>query len=240
MFKDKIAVITGGSHGIGLATAQEFIKAGAKVAVMDLNPCNESVDFFYQGDIANESDMSAFVSKVVRKFGGVDYLINNACISRGGILSDCGYDDFLYVQKVGVVAPYMLTKLFLTHFNQGGAVVNIASTRASQSQPDTESYTAAKGGIAALTHALAVSLAGIVRVNCISPGWITTSADAFCYADNVQHPSRRVGVPSDIAHMVLYLCSEKAGFINGENITIDGGMSKQMIYHNDHGWKLDV
>lgn len=240
MFKDKIAVITGGSHGIGLAAAQEFIKAGAKVAVMDLNPCHESVDFFYQGDIANESDMNAFVSKVVRQFGKVDYLINNACISRGGILSDCGYDDFLYVQKVGVVAPYMLTKLFLPRFNQNGAVVNIASTRAYQSQPDTESYSAAKGGIAALTHALAVSLAGIVRVNCISPGWISTDVDVFSPADSVQHPSRRVGIPGDIANMVLYLCSEKAGFINGENIIIDGGMSKQMIYHNDHGWKLDV
>ena len=240
MFKDKIAVITGGSHGIGLAAAQEFIKAGANVAVMDLNPCSESFALFYQGDIANEGDLNAFASKVIHRFGKVDYLINNACISRGGILSGCSYDDFLYVQRIGLAAPYLLTKLFLPHFNPNGAVVNISSTRAYQSQPDTESYSAAKGGITALTHALAVSLAGIVRVNCISPGWISTTADEFCLADNVQHPSRRVGVPSDIANMVLYLCSEKAGFINGENIIIDGGMSKQMIYHNDHSWKLEA
>ena len=133
-FKDKIAVITGGSHGIGLATAQEFIKVKAKVAVIDENPFDEKFDLFFRGDLANEADLNAFADKVIERFGKVDYLINNACISRGGILSNCSYDDFLYVQKVGVVAPYMLTKLLLPHFNKDGAIVNISSTRAFQSQ----------------------------------------------------------------------------------------------------------
>jgi NAD(P)-dependent dehydrogenase (short-subunit alcohol dehydrogenase family) len=119
------------------------------------------------------------------------------------------------------------------------SIVNIASTRAFQSQPDTESYSAAKGGIVALTHAMAVSLAGRARVNCISPGWIETSDNPeHSEQDKRQQPVGRVGSVSDIAEMVLYLCGDKAGFITGENITIDGGMSKLMIYHNDHGWKL--
>ena len=108
------------------------------------------------------------------------------------------------------------------------------------SQPQTESYSAAKGGIAALTHALAMSLAGRVRVNSISPGWIDTAFTEWHGADASQHPAGRVGHPLDIAHMVLFLCSDKAGFITGQDICIDGGMTRQMIYHNDHGWKLDV
>lgn len=107
------------------------------------------------------------------------------------------------------------------------------------SQPQTESYTAAKGGISALTHALAVSLAGRVRVNSISPGWIDTEGASFEGPDALQQPVGRVGTPSDIADMVLYLCSDKAGFITGENICIDGGMTRLMIYHNDFGWKLE-
>ena len=107
------------------------------------------------------------------------------------------------------------------------------------SQPQTESYAAAKGGIAALTHALAVSLGGKLRVNSISPGWIETSCREYTGPDAFQHPAGRVGTPLDIANMALYLCSDKAGFITGENICIDGGMTKQMIYHNDFGWTLD-
>lgn len=240
MFKDKVAVITGGSNGIGRVTAGEFKKAGAKVAVIDLVPTDEEFDLFFKGDLSSEEDLNSFVKEVIGAFGKIDFLINNACISRGGIISNCGYNDFLYVQKVGVVAPYMLTRLFLPYFNRGGAVVNISSTRAFQSQPNTESYTAAKGGITALTHALAVSLSGKVRVNCISPGWIDTTGSEFEGADSFQHPSGIVGKPLYISDMIMYLCSEKAGFINGENICIDGGMSKLMIYHNDHGWEYKV
>lgn len=236
MFEDKVAVITGGARGIGRCIAEEFMNVGAKVAVIDLLACDVAYDLYFQGDIATEEDLQAFYCKVIDRFGRIDFLINNACLSRRGILSHCSYEDFLYVQKIGVVAPYMLTKLFMPYFNQGGALVNISSTRAFQSQPDTESYTAAKGGITALTHALAVSLSGKVRVNSISPGWIDTTGSDFTIEDNAQHPAGRVGKPSDIARMTLFLCSGQAGFITGENINVDGGMSKLMIYHADNGW----
>lgn len=153
-------------------------------------------------------------------------------------LDECTYDEFQYALSVGVTAPFYLTKLFLPYFREGASVINISSSRDRMSQPQTESYTAAKGGIAALTHALAVSLAGKVRVNSISPGWIDTTGTVYEGADAVQQPVGRVGNPLDIANMVMFLCTEKAGFITGENICIDGGMTKQMIYHGDHGWKL--
>lgn len=170
--------------------------------------------------------------------GKVDYLINNALPLMKGI-SECSYEEFNYALRVGVTAPFYLTKLFLPHFTPGAAIVNISSSRDRISQPQTESYTAAKGGIAALTHALTVSLGGKVRVNSISPGWIDTAYTEYTGADAAQHPAGRVGNPLDIANMVLYLCSGKAGFITGENICIDSGMAKQMIYHNDFGWTLN-
>ena len=154
-------------------------------------------------------------------------------------ISECSYEEFNYALRVGVTAPFYLTKLFLPYFSPGGAIVNISSSRDRMSQPQTESYTAAKGGISALTHALAVSLGGKVRVNSISPGWIDTAYTEYTGADAAQHPAGRVGNPLDIANMGLYLCSDKAGFITGENICIDGGMTRQMIYHNDFGWTLN-
>ena len=185
--------------------------------------------------------------QAVAAAGEIGALINNACFSLGG-LNSCGYEDFEKVLRVGVVAPFYLTKLLMPHFAPGAAIVNIASTRAFMSQPDTESYSAAKGGIIALTHAMSATLAGRVRVNAISPGWIDTGAyqheagytPAYSEGDQRQHPSGRVGRPEDIARMALYLCSDAAGFIDGENITIDGGMTKLMIYHNDYGWKLET
>ena len=154
-------------------------------------------------------------------------------------ISECSYEEFNYALRVGVTAPFYLSNLFLPYFSPGGAIVNISSSRDRMSQPQTESYTAAKGGISALTHALAVSLGGKVRVNSISPGWIDTAYTEYTGADAAQHPAGRVGNPLDIANMVLYLCSDKAGFITGENICIDGGMTRQMIYHNDFGWTLN-
>ena len=138
---------------------------------------------------------------------------------------------------MGVSAPFYLTQLFLPYFAPGAGIVNISSSRDRMSQPFSESYTAAKGGISALTHALAVSLAGKVRVNSVSPGWIDTTGTIYTGADAAQHPAGRVGTPQDIAQMVLFLCSDKAGFITGEDICIDGGMTKQMIYHDDWGWQ---
>ena len=154
-------------------------------------------------------------------------------------IDECSYEEFEYALKVGVTAPFYMVKLLKNHLAEGASIVNISSSRDRMSQPQTESYTAAKGGIAALTHALAVSLAGKARVNSISPGWIDTDFKVYEGPDAYQQPAGRVGNPLDIANMVLFLCSEKAGFITGENICIDGGMTRQMIYHGDCGWKLE-
>ena len=233
MFENKVAVVTGGAKGIGKAIAGEFRKAGANVCVIDLLP-----NAYYQGDLADQKVLEDFARKVLDDYGHVDYFINNALPLMKGI-DACSYEEFNYALRVGVTAPFYLAKLFAPHFAPGAAIVNISSSRDRMSQPQTESYTAAKGGIAALTHALAVSLAGNVRVNSISPGWIDTDYTVYEGPDAAQHPAGRVGNPMDIAHMVLYLCSDKASFITGENICIDGGMTRQMIYHNDFGWRLE-
>ena len=233
MFDKRIAVVTGGASGIGKVIAEQFQAAGARVCIIDVLPND-----YFVGDLADQAVLEAFVRKVIDQYGRVDYLVHNAKpLTRG--IQDCSYDEFNYALRVGITAPFYLTKLFAPYFSPDGAVVNISSSRDRMSQPQTESYTAAKGGIHALTHALAVSLAGKVRVNSISPGWIDTEGAHYTGPDAVQQPAGRVGNPMDIANMVLYLCSDKAGFITGENICIDGGMTRQMIYHNDFGWTLE-
>ncbi len=233
MFQDKVAVVTGGAQGIGRCIAGEFRKNGARVCVIDKQP-----GAGFTGDVADEATLRRFAETVIAECGHVDFLINNALPPMRGI-DECTWEEFNYALRVGVSAPFYLTKLFLPHFAPGAAIVNISSSRDRMSQPQTESYTAAKGGIAALTHALAVSLAGKVRVNSISPGWIDTSFRRYTGPDAIQQPAGRVGDPLDIANMALYLCSDKAGFITGENICIDGGMTRQMIYHGDWGWSLE-
>lgn len=230
MFKNKVAVITGGANGIGKCIAEEFKKQGAEVCVID-----KADGGHFVGDISGKSVLERFAAEVIEKHGHIDYLINNALPLMKGI-DECSYEEFQYALSVGVTAPFYLSKLFAPHFGEGGSIVNISSSRDRMSQPQTESYTAAKGGIAALTHALAVSFAGKVRVNSISPGWIETGGKVYEGADAYQQPCGRVGEPLDIANMVLFLCSDKAGFITGENVCIDGGMTKLMIYHGDHGW----
>ena len=232
-FENKIAVVTGGARGIGKCIREQFEVAGAKVCVIDLLEND-----YFVGDLADKATLEKFAAKVIADFGHVDYLINNAAPKMCGI-ENCSYEDFEYALKVGVTAPFYLSKLFALRFAEGASIVNISSSRDRMSQTGTESYTAAKGGISALTHALAVSLSGKVRVNSISPGWIDNNYTVYEGADAVQQPAGRVGNPRDIANMVLYLCSDMAGFITGENICIDGGMTRQMIYHGDHGWSLD-
>ena len=232
-FKDKVAVVTGGARGIGKCICEKFREAGAAVCVIDLLQND-----FFVGDLADQATLETFAKKVIGTYGKVDFLINNAAPKMCGLESG-NYEDFEYALKVGVTAPFYLTKLFAPYFAEGASIVNISSSRDRMSQPETESYTAAKGGISALTHALAVTLAGKARVNSISPGWLDTAYTVYEGADAVQQPTGRVGNPPDIANTVLYLCSDMAGFITGENICIDGGMTRQMIYHGDHGWHLE-
>ena len=224
MFGNKVVVITGGASGIGKCMAQEFEKQGAHVHVID-----KAQGAHFVGDIAHRQTLERFAGEVIARHGHIDVLINNALPLMKGI-ETCSYEEFSYAMAVGVTAPFYLSKLFAPHFAPGGSIM---------SQPQTESYTAAKGGIAALTHALAVSLAGRVRVNSISPGWIDTAYTIYDGPDAAQQPAGRVGNPMDIAHMALFLASDRAGFITGENICIDGGMTRQMIYHGDHGWTLE-
>ena len=234
IFKDKVVIVTGGANGIGKCIASEFSAAGATVHVIDKQ---EEGDHFV-GDIAKKEVLEAFVADILEKHDKVDCIINNALPLMKGI-DECTYEEFQYAMSVGVTAPFYLVKLLQHHLAAGASIINISSSRDRMSQPQSESYTAAKGGISALTHSLAVSLAGKARVNSISPGWIDTTGTTYSGPDAVQQPAGRVGTPMDIANMVLFLCSDKAGFITGENICIDGGMTRQMIYHGDHGWKLE-
>jgi len=231
-FSNKIAVVTGGARGIGKCIREAFEEAGATVCVIDLLDND-----YFVGDLADKETLERFAAKVISDYGRVDYLIHNAAPQMCG-LTEGSYEDFEYALRVGVTAPFYLTKLLSPYFSEGAAVVNISSSRDRMSQPETESYTAAKGGISALTHALAVSLAGKARVNSISPGWIDNAYTVYEGPDATQQPAGRVGNPPDIANMVLYLCSDMAGFITGENVCIDGGMTRLMIYHGDNGWEL--
>ena len=232
MFRDKVIVVTGGAHGIGKCICQEFTRQGAQVCVIDLLEND-----YFVGDLAERKTLEQFADKVISDYGRVDCLVNNATPLFKGI-DQCSYEEFEYAQRVGVTAPFYLSKLFAAHFAPGASIINISSSRDRMSQPFTESYSAAKGGIAALTHAMAASFSGKVRVNSISPGWIDTDFTVYSGPDALQQPAGRVGHPLDIAHMVLFLASDKAGFITGENICIDGGMTRQMIYHGDFGWSL--
>lgn len=226
----KIAVVTGGARGIGRAICHAFTDRGATVRTMDMLPNEDFV-----GDLGDEAALCAFADSVLARHGQIDYLINNAMLTRGGLLQ-CSFDDFNYVLRVGVGAPYYLARRFAAAFRPGGAIVNLSSTRYLMSQPNTESYSAAKGGITALTHALAVTLSGKVRVNAVAPGWIDTTGSSFSAPDCAQHPAGRVGTPEDVVHAVLFLCSPESGFITGQVLTVDGGMTRLMIYHGDEGW----
>ena len=251
----QVCVITGGALGIGRCMVQEFARRGMETAFIDADKTageetlelvrkDGGTSWFFHGDIAEPQTLEQFAKEIGERFGRVDILVNNACLTRTGLLSECGYEAFNYVLRVGVSAPYYLTKLLLPFFSHGASVVNISSSRAFMSQADTESYTAAKGGISALTHAMAVSLAGKVRVNAVAPGWIDTGAyhaadyiPSYTKADTAQHPAGRVGEPMDIVRAVAFLCDPQNSFIDGETITVDGGMTKKMIYAGDEGWE---
>lgn len=230
MFKGKVIVITGGAQGIGAALSNEFTQLGARVCIID-----QQANDYFQGDLADAAILEEFAAKVIQDYGGVDVLINNAAPLFKG-LQECTYEEFNLALQVGVTAPFMLTKLFKDHFKPGASIINISSTRDRMSQAQSESYSAAKGGLSALTRSLAISLAGKVRVNSISPGWIDTTASKHSISDHLQHPVQRIGKVGDVVHAVKFLASAEASFITGEDLTLDGGMSKLMIYHDDDGW----
>ena len=246
--KDKVCVITGSGNGIGKAIAELFAKEGAKVVCSSRRACNGQPvsdrlnaqgyeTIFVTCDISKEEDVKHLFDVAMETYGRVDVLVNNAPPLFMGI-DACSYEDFQRSLAIGVTAPFYLSKLFAPHFAPGASIINISSSRDRMSQPQTESYTAAKGGIAALTHALAVSFAGKVRVNSVSPGWIDNDFTVYEGPDATQQPVGRVGDPMDVANLVLFLASPKAGFITGENICVDGGQTRLMIYHGDHGWTL--
>ena len=234
MFQNKIVAITGGAGGIGKCICERFRAEGAIVYVID-----SAAGEHFVGDSGDKATLEAFAEKIISAHGSIDILVNNAPPPFLGI-EECSYEEFQRAMAVGVTAPFYLAKLFAPYFAPGASIINISSSRDRMSQPQSESYTAAKGGIHALAHALAGSLAGRVRVNSISPGWIENGDVQWTGADARQQPVGRVGNPIDIAETVLFLASDKAGFITAENICVDGGQTRLMIYHNDHGWHLET
>jgi len=241
-------IVTGGGHGIGKQICLDFVKDGDRVCFIDIDE-NNSAEFakqhknlyFYHGDVADPSALKGFIDYAMEKLQRIDVLVNNACRGSRGILSSLSYEEFDYILAVGLKAPYELSRLCKDELIKNkGRIINIASTRAFQSEPDSEAYASAKGGLVALTHALAMSLAPDVLVNCIAPGWINvTEGQEFSPEDLAAIPAGKVGSPKDISDMVMFLCGQD--FITGETFTVDGGMSKRMIYHGDWNWyyKLD-
>ena len=240
-----VVAITGGAGGIGREIAAQFGAYGASVAIIDvdreagkrveteLRSAGLDVVYVY-ADISQPLDCDNAVNEAAGAFGGLDVLINCAGLGRGSAPYDLAVEDWDYVLNVNLRAAFLCARAAAKHMQarSGGSIVNIASTRALMSEPNTEAYAASKGGLLALTHALAASLAkDNIQVNCISPGWICVDGyEKLSESDHKQHTSGRVGRPLDIARACLYLTSEGNEFINGQNIVIDGGMTTKMIY----------
>lgn len=254
-FQNKTFVITGGANGIGRCIATELYKAGSKIILLDKDVSKledikrkfheESKIVCIPCDVSQPDELVHAVDMIQQQGVHINGIIHNAAISKGGLWS-ASYEDFLETQKVNVAAPFYLTKLLLPILSKKASIILISSTRANMSQENTESYSASKGAINALCHAMSITLAGKARVNAISPGWIDTKycrveedGGHLSLQDHLQHPAKRVGTPFDIAKAVMFLLDEDNDFIHGENITIDGGMSKMMVYHNDYGWKYE-
>jgi NAD(P)-dependent dehydrogenase (short-subunit alcohol dehydrogenase family) len=238
----KVALVTGGGRGIGRAVAEKLLHDGMAVAIVEKDAALSSgtaAALSSRGkvhaivaDVAREADVAAAVTETMRHFGRLDALVCNAGISRNKPLAELSLDDWNAVIGTNLTGCFLAAKHAAPHLaRHRGCIVTIASTRALMSEPNTEAYSASKGGIVALTHALSVSLGPKVRVNCISPGWIDTGNHGVpSSADHAQHPAGRVGQPADVAALVAWLVSDAAGFMTGANLTLDGGMTRKMIY----------
>jgi NAD(P)-dependent dehydrogenase (short-subunit alcohol dehydrogenase family) len=230
-FFHKLAVITGGAAGIGRCIVEALSAAGARVAFMDSDEqaglsLAETLGpecLFLHGDVSRADFLSEFAERVVSRFGRVDFLINAAGLDNRGIFSGCGHAEFSQALQVGAAAPYQLVCLLLRAFSRDAAVINIAFADAPLPQKDRESPAAARGALLALTRSLAVSLAGRVRVNAVSPGW-TDAAFSGGAAEQIRRPDGRAAGSDDVVALVLFLCSRRAAFITGQNIAVDGGM----------------
>lgn len=246
----KTALITGGAQGIGKATTLAFLRAGYSVTVADVDAeagsevlegyRSEGQLAFMQADVSVPDDVEACIADVATRHGRLDVVVNNAGIFMSKPLTELSVEEWQRVLGVNLTGAFLCARAAAPHLRQvRGSIINIASTRAVMSEAHTEAYAASKGGLVALTHALAVSLGPEVRVNCVSPGWIDVSAwkkshdrqpAALRAVDHAQHPVARVGRPADVAAMVLFLAGEEAGFVTGQNVVVDGGMTRKMIY----------
>ncbi|HQU60643.1 MAG TPA: SDR family oxidoreductase [Saprospiraceae bacterium] len=243
----QIAVITGGAQGIGKVTAQILRQNGWQPILLDRDEeaGREAVEaapdlIFIPCDVAEEQSVRGAIAAVLAQFGRIDGLVNNAGFGINKSIEELTLEEWNRVIGVNLTGAFLCTKYCAPHLRQArGAIVNICSTRAYMSEPNTEAYSASKGGILSLTHALAISLGPEARVNSISPGWIDVTGHQkagrrqqleWSPEDHAQHPAGRIGRPEDIAEMVAYLLSEKAGFITGQDFVVDGGMTRKMIY----------
>ena len=250
--EEKVAIVTGGGQGIGKGIAQHFLEEGMGVVIAELDAeageetCRELGSLgpvrFFQTDVTHESSVKKTVDDTVREFGRLDALINNAGIARSSQrpVEALPLEEWNRMIATNLTGTFLCVKHAIPYLRQRrGAIVNIASTRAFQSEPDTEAYSASKGGVVALTHALANSLGPEIRVNCICPGWIEVSLwkkssqrrpPDLRPVDHAQHPVGRVGEPGDISSLVVFLISDRAGFVTGQSFVVDGGMTRKMIY----------
>ncbi len=236
--------VTGGAEGIGKSIVEAFCQAGNQVAFCDINEvtgqqtAKETGAIFYQVDASDKDALENCMQQILKDWGDIDIIINNVGISKFSPITETNVEDFDKILSVNLRAAFITSRLLAIHRkaqsspNPYGRIINICSTRYLMSEPGSEGYAASKGGIHSLTHALALSLSEYnITVNSIAPGWIQNhDYDQLRPEDHSQHPSRRVGKPEDIARMCLFLCQEENDFINGENMTIDGGMTKKMIY----------
>lgn len=240
----KKVFITGGANGIGKALVQTFTSEKYSVAFCDIDIeagkklSTETGALFFPANAGNRKELETVMANLLTDWGDVDVLINNVGVGNFKPITEFTIEEFEEVLNINLRSAFITSRLLALHRenqpvkNPYGRIVNFCSTRYLMSEPGTEAYSASKGGIYSLTHSLAISLSPYnITVNSISPGWIENyNYDELSEADHSQHPSNRVGKPEDIARMCLFLCDEKNNFINGENIVIDGGMTKKMSY----------